>query len=302
MVPTNLGHKRSATRVVLPFPTANNDESRYSNDSLAPRNGYNGLVSITQPFRFLFQLTMIQFTTGLLPHMDPSPTLSSFPSPPRTSIRGPFHPSPEKQTTSPNNSPAADCSTASHVSPSRSKTSPMKTPTRRRGSSLIHSNTASPRLNKSAGLDNGVERALDSVMRSLKLVAMGTPRPRHSTELEQSRWSSSSEESITTHTEETDNDGFWRPRKSGESNRSKITMKSVATGRSKASSKTKKSRKSEDTDRMEIDACEDIPPVPATVPLTPGRSRRMMDGLVKRLGLTPRKNKASKGYVAFFLY
>jgi len=125
-------------------------------------------------------------------------------------------------------------------------------------------------------------------------VAMGTPRARVSTEYQQSRWSSSSEESGLVD-EEGEDSGFWKPRKSGESNRSRITMKSTATGKSKVSNKSKKNRKSEDTDRMDVDGEVNVPPVPALAPLTPGRSRRIMEGLVKKLGLTPKKNKASKG-------
>jgi len=126
-------------------------------------------------------------------------------------------------------------------------------------------------------MDNGVERALDNVMKSLKVMAMGTPlkSPRR----EESRWSLSSEESAAT-----EESGFWRPRKSEESTRSRIT---VGTMRSNRSKKSKKSRKSEDTERMDLDMEEDIPPVP--VPTTPGRRKRMMEGLVKRLGLTPKK-------------
>jgi hypothetical protein len=97
--------------------------------------------------------------------------------------------------------------------------------------------------------------------------------------------------------DEGEDTGFGNPRKSGESTRSRATMKSVATAKSRGSTKSKKSRKSEDTDRMEVDGEVIIPPVPALAPLTPGRSRRMMDGLAKRLGLTPRKGRASKGYV-----
>jgi hypothetical protein len=66
--------------------------------------------------------------------------------------------------------------------------------------------------------------------------------------------------------------------------RSRVT---VGTIRSNKSKKSKKSRKSEDTDRMDLDVEENIPPVP--VPATPGRRKRMMEGLAKRLGLTPKK-------------
>ena len=82
----------------------------------------------------------------------------------------------------------------------------------------------------------------------------------------ESRWSSSSEENsdiVST-----------KPRKSTESTKSK---------------KSVKSGKSEDADKKDIE--KQVPPVPAAVPLTPGRSRRVVDGLVKRLGLTPRRNR-----------
>ena len=161
-------------------------------------------------------------------------------------------------------------------------TSPLKTPSRRRRSSIIHTtpSSTSPRVYKHAGADGGVERALDDLMKSLRIMAMGTPRQDiPSPQRQQSRWSLSSEESMA----ETEESGFWRPRKSGESTRSRAT---IGTIRSQKSSKSRKSRKSEDTYRMEVE--EDIPPVPVT-PATPGRRKRMMEGLAKRLGLTPRK-------------
>jgi hypothetical protein len=100
-------------------------------------------------------------------------------------------------------------------------------------------------------------------MKNLKLFAASPVK-------EQSRWSSSTEGS----------DDEWRPRKSGESVRSRLTIKS------KKSARSLKSRKSEDTERMEVEET-DVPPVPA--PVTPSRGRRVVQGLVRRLGLTPKK-------------
>ena len=146
--------------------------------------------------------------------------------------------------------------------------------------------SVSPRKVKMGGPDGGVERALDNVMRSLKGMAMGTPRWGEQAE---SRWSSSSEGSVDTMTQSDESGGFWRPRKSGESTRSKITLRSVkSNGTLRSTWSRKKGRKSEDEERMEVD--EAVPPVPD--PVTPRRSRRMLEGLAKSLGLTPRKKKA----------
>ncbi|ORY26324.1 hypothetical protein BCR39DRAFT_589709 [Naematelia encephala] len=252
----NLRNKRSARQLVsLPFPTSSStllcdgdpspEQPRFSAESLAPPGAYSPL-----------------FTSGLgvMRAPTPSPTLSSFPSPPKHDL----------SITLPNGSPTSLSSEKPSVSPAKSS-SPLKTPHRRRRSSVIE--TTPQRLAKS-GLDSNVERALDSVMRSLRQVAMSTPRARDSYR-EQSRWSSSSEESMPGPGESEDG-GFWRPRKSFESNRSRAT------------SRSRKSRKSEDTETVEIEA--PVPPVPKVqVPVTPGRRQRMMEGLVKRLGLTPRK-------------
>lgn len=224
--------------------------------------------------------------------MSKQPSISTFETP--QIIRGPFHPSPDKVTLrepSPDrvselNTGAAknfpDRLSPGHLSPGKlSPHDSFKTPGRRRRSSILHTTpmSASPRKFKSAGIDAGVERALDNVMKSLKVMAMGTPKASRSPPQDQSRWSSSSAESVDT----AEDGGFWKPRKSGESTRSKIT---IGTMRSGKSGKSRKSRKSEDTDRMDIDM-EDIPPVP--VPATPGRRKRLLEGLAKKLGLTPKK-------------
>ena len=179
---------------------------------------------------------------------------------------GPFHSSPD--THSPDRLPP-------------SESSPQKTPTRCRRSSTVHSaaSSTSPRSFKAGGVDNGVERALDNLMKSLRVMALGTPQA--SPAREESRWSSSSEESLVT-----EESGLWRSRKSEESTRSRITVGTVRSSRSNRSKKSKKSRRSEDTDRMDLEE-EEVPPVP--MPATPGRRRRMMEGLVKRLGFTPKK-------------
>jgi len=211
-----------------------------------------------------------QFTSGFLQtHMQRSPSCTREYGTTEI-IHGPFHPSPER-------SPRKH-----HSVPSPS---PTKTPVRRRRSSIMHATpmSASPRVIKSGGTDNGVERAIDNVMRSLKVMAMGTPL-RDSSIREQSRWSLSSEESGTT-----DESGFWRSRKSEESSRSRVTVGTMRSTKSTRSRRSKKSRKSEDTDRMDLDLEEDIPPVPIPAPATPSRRKRMMEGLAKKLGLTPKK-------------
>ncbi|WWD16985.1 hypothetical protein CI109_101421 [Kwoniella shandongensis] len=275
----SLRHKRSAARglISMPFPTSSSTfmhdrqesadsgsakpVSRWSGENLTPNDGYSNL-----------------FTSGMFPggQPTPSPTLSSFPSPPSTS-----------PTKSPMKQP--------HLAPPSSY-SPT-TPARRRRSSIIHTtpSTASPRIVKSTGMDGGVERALDNVMRSLKLVAMGTPRGKYNYDSPrggESRWSSSTDGSLQVDEGVGESGGFWnsKPRKSSETTRSRTTVKSSKSGKSRG-------RKSEETDRMDLDLDQapEVPPVPLPmgVPSTPGRSRRMMNGLVKRLGLTPKKGRAA---------
>lgn len=149
-------------------------------------------------------------------------------------------------------------------------------------------------------------------MRSLKTMAMGaTPRRVDPPPMNQSRWSAWSSDSEGSKSisrsgtpapgQQQDgygygdgDDGFFKPRKSNDTTRSKNTIRSIKPTKS---SRSRKGRKGEATvDRMELDG-EDVPAVPAmpimAVPATPGRSRRMINGLVRRLGLTPRKNKPS---------
>ena len=223
------------------------------------------------PDRLAEYLGSPKFASGLSRNDEgPSPTLSAFPAPPGGT---PNTSTPVSPTcTSPDK----------HKQPKQhTSLSPVKTLARRRRSSAIYATPASvsPQKYKAGGAENGVERALDNVMKTLRVMAMGTPIR------EESRWSSSSEESLMD-SEET---GFWRPRKSGESVRSKMTVATTKSSKSSKSLRSKKSsRRSEDTDRMDLDEDEDVPPVPLA-PATPGRSRRMMDGLAKRLGLTPKK-------------
>ncbi|ORX35600.1 hypothetical protein BD324DRAFT_62825 [Kockovaella imperatae] len=289
----SIRHKRSpAKTLTLPFPPSSSspcpaepeqDGQRLSDSSLAPSDGYSAL-----------------FASGFLkqPYIDqdgPSPTLSSFPSPPK-SIRGPFHPgvelSPERS-----GDDYSPVKRAFDAYGSGYNVSPGKSPRKR--SSIIHttSSSVSPRKVKLKGCDGGVERALDNVMRSLKVMAMGTPRKGVSgeeDEVDASRWSSSSEESIrSTCASDENGGGFWRPRKSCESSRSRITLRSVKSNTTLRSIKSKKSlkslRQSDESERMDMD---DVPPVPDTLPtLTPTRSRRMLQGIAKSLGLTPRKKK-----------
>lgn len=119
-----------------------------------------------------------------------------------------------------------------------------------------------------------------------------------------SRWSSSSEESMGSTSKISHG---TKPRKSGESSRSKIT---IGTLRSKKSAWSLKSRRSEDGHRPEIGLkAVEVPPVPVwngdlgskgvgmgkgagkgqQTPSTPGRGRRVVEGLARRLGLTPKK-------------
>jgi len=55
------------------------------------------------------------------------------------------------------------------------------------------------------------------------------------------------------------------------------------------SRRSKKSRRSEDTERMDVEMEENVPPVPVPAAVTPSRRKRMMEGLAKKLGLTPKK-------------
>lgn len=152
-------------------------------------------------------------------------------------------------------------------------------------------------------------------MRSLKIMAMSaTPRKVLSPPMNQSRWSAWSSDSEGSKSMsrsgtpalgqqrdgygyEDGDDGFFKPRKSNDTTRSKSTIRSIKSIKSSKSSKSRKGRKSEETvNRMELDG-EDVPAIPAmpimAVPTTPGKSRGMITGLVKRLGLTPSKNKSS---------
>ncbi|WWC62229.1 uncharacterized protein I303_104825 [Kwoniella dejecticola CBS 10117] len=294
-------HKRSQAKglISIPTPTSSStfmidqpyqhqhqhrDEEtrpRFSGESLTPNDGYSGL-----------------FTSGLLPNCvpTPSPTLSSFPSPPRPDTQ----PSPPKPYLAP-----PYYGNVGGSGPGLGSGLGLGTPTRRRRSSIIHTTpgSVSPKKLKSAGTDNGVERALDNVMRNLRVTMSMTTTPKKNScsyNGPQSRWSSSTEGSTleSHHEDEESGSGglFGKPRKSSETTRSKLTIRSTKS--------SKKGRKSEDTQRgMDID-CDDgrpqvppIPQIPTTIsipiPSTPGRSRRMMNGLVKRLGLTPKKSKQS---------
>ncbi len=154
--------------------------------------------------------------------------------------------------------------TSGSPKPASNRPSPVKTTHHRRRSSIIPATPSS----KAAEID----RSLTETIRNLKLNA--TTR-RTAVDLPESRWSSSDGSA-----NESEDAAFFKARKSSESIRSRAT--------SNKSKRSVKSRKSEETDCKDV---KEVPPVPSAIPLTPGRSRRMMDGLVKRLGLTPRKNK-----------
>ncbi|WVQ99717.1 hypothetical protein IAU59_006859 [Kwoniella sp. CBS 9459] len=269
----------------LPRPSLEGAKPRFSGESLTPRDGYSGL-----------------FTSGMFPQCmpTPSPTLSSFPSPPRSQPPNTSSEDLYPQTRQQGRPVSLSPNKRSHLAPPSggpSSYSPT-TPARRRRSSIIYttSESTSPRIVKSVGNDNGVERALDSVMRNLRVAI--TPK-KYSYSGPQSRWSSSTEASMSTiPLDQGEEDsgiggGLFKPRKSSDTTRSKMTVRSTRSTKSK-------SRKSEDTVRIELDLqmdelIPDVPPIPVgqsqaqKVPTTPGRSRRMMNGLVKRLGLTPKK-------------
>ncbi|WWC88986.1 uncharacterized protein L201_003902 [Kwoniella dendrophila CBS 6074] len=307
-----LRHKRSQAKglISIPIPTSsstfmfdqpqpqqqtNESRPRFSGESLTPNDGYSGL-----------------FTSGLIPNIVPipSPTSTIFPSPPKMSYSQQQQ---QRQYQHQYRSPSKldnqhSVPPTSYSGTSNNSGGLMTTPTRRRRSSIIHTtpSSVSPKKLKSVGIDNGVERALDNVMRNLKVSI--TPNNKkmsynsYNTGLK-SRWSSSTEgspnlnlENIDIHEEEEEESHkiSGKPRKSSETTRSKLTI---------VRSTRNKSRKSQDTERsesrMEIDIesannnIPDVPPIPSQIPVTPGRSRRMMNGLVKRLGLTPKKSKQS---------
>ncbi|KAK4687835.1 hypothetical protein P7C73_g2278, partial [Tremellales sp. Uapishka_1] len=247
-------HKRSsAKQIVIPFPDSSSlpfiDEPTMSPPaSLETKDKPRWSGESLAPSDGYSGL----FTSGIMQLPSTSPTLSSFPT-------VPTH---QPQTSS------SSTSSSSYLQ------APSKTPSRRRRSSIIHATaqSTSPMKFKSGG----AESALEGVMRSLKIVT-----PLRGSKRDESRWSSSSDESQES--------WFGKTRKSGESSRS-TTAKSI---RSKMSFSSL--RRSEDTDRMDVDIEEHVPPVPPMVPLTPGKSRRLMDGLVKRLGLTPKQSKMSMG-------
>ncbi|OCF31939.1 hypothetical protein I316_06321 [Kwoniella heveanensis BCC8398] len=273
----------------LPRPSLEG-KARFSGESLTPRDGYSGL-----------------FTSGMFPQCEPTPstTLSSFPSPPKSPPENSKAQSKDRypQSLQKGKPLSVSPNKRSHLAPpiaGPSAYSPA-TPARRRRSSIIYatSESTSPRIVKSVGNDNGVERALDSVMRNLRVAV--TPK-KYSYYGPQSRWSSSTEGSLITIPLDTEEDaggsgGLFKPRKSSDTTRSKMTVRSTRSTKSKG-------RKSEDTDRIDLvsqmdDIIPGVPPVPAVptrsqqAPTTPGRSRRMMNGLARRLGLTPKKG--SKG-------
>lgn len=209
-----------------------------------------------------------QFTSGLMrapssPRLECNTTNTIFPS-------SPYAPSPSR-------------SPIKHSSPIK-LAPPLSTPARRRRSSILHatSGSASPSKLKSGVGAEAVDRALDNVMRNLKLFSASPIKGGHGRPQLQSRWSSSTEGSLGAD----DDDLNDKPRKSGESVRS---VRSKLTIRSKKSARSLKSRRSEETDRMEVDQ-EEVPPLPPVqIPTTPSRGRRVVEGLARRLGLTPKK-------------
>lgn len=174
-----------------------------------------------------------------------------------------------------------------------SSTQALKTSRRSRyRRSSAHGSASSP--HKSPTKD--VVQALDGVMKSLSAFALPSARRAQRDTFipnNQSRWSSSTEGSSITEA------SSCRPRKSGESIRSRMTVKSIKSVRSKRSLRSLgglRNRKSEvDVEyappNWDADA-PPVPPAPVQVPQTPGKGKRAMMGLARRLGLTPKKKQA----------
>ncbi|ODN72679.1 hypothetical protein L202_08118 [Cryptococcus amylolentus CBS 6039] len=217
-------------------------------------------------------------------------------------------------------------------SPNKSPTKRRLPPTtpRRHRSSILPSTPSnpSPQKYKSSGGEQSVERSFDGVMKTLR--RMGISTPGRGEAVNQSRWSAWSSEENEPQQEE--GEGFWKGRKSSDTTRSarpKLSFRarkgvpqawsgnesasayeeeegrkssdgrSIKSSRSMRSVKSKKEwgRKSEDVERPPFDE-ERVPDVPALpqameAPKTPGKKAKLMSGLVRRLGLTPRKKGSS---------
>ncbi|KAI9639132.1 uncharacterized protein MKK02DRAFT_39415 [Dioszegia hungarica] len=302
-----------------PFPSPDSgEEPRWSGKNL-PANGYSSL-----------------FTSGLMrssrsPLTPPPPIRTScYRTPPRLS------PSIDIDMSSPAPAPAVSTSSADtlpfpQAAPYRPSRSPQET---QRPSPARRLPSSPSKLRAPPAI--AADRALTDVIHKLRLYAsnlspakaganFASPSP-----AKQSRWSSSSEESNANTGEEERGEAFWRPRKSGESTRSKASKVSkagtVRSVKSKKSVWSLKSRRSEDGERPEHG--EERPPMPsrkdvpvfegvgmkgngkgknveqrqrygqeagmeqgqqAQMPTTPGRGRRVVEGLARRLGLTPKK-------------
>ncbi|KAL7422061.1 hypothetical protein Q5752_003836 [Cryptotrichosporon argae] len=258
-----MGHKRSLARLIsTPTPTAASslvldspEKQRFTGDAMVSSDGYSSL-----------------FTSGLFrtknPDIMPLPTPRARPSEPPSTPRHPAPPPPP-----------------SHRSPYTPRS--PHTPRRRR-SSIVHATptSVSPRVLKT-GPDNGVERALEGVMRSLKIAATPrTPRtPRHASATPRSKWSDDSDADPRRWSGESARSA--KSAKSAKSLKSLRSVRSRLTARSARSSKGLKTE-AEPTASMNID---DVPPVPQT----PKSSRRMgmVNGLARKLGLTPKRSKTS---------
>ncbi|WVQ77909.1 hypothetical protein IAR50_007615 [Cryptococcus sp. DSM 104548] len=217
-------------------------------------------------------------------------------------------------------------------SPKKSPTKRNLPPTtpRRHRSSIIPSTPSNPSSQKykASGGEQSVERSFEGVMKTLRRMGISTPGKGEA--VNQSRWSAWSSEEEEQQQEE--GEGFWKARKSSDttrSTRSKLSFRakksipptwtgndqypstyqeaegrkssdgrSIKSNRSMRSVRSKKKeRKSEDIERPAFDE-ERVPEVPALpkdmeAPKTPGKKARLMSGLVRRLGLTPRKKGSS---------
>jgi hypothetical protein len=255
--PTGAG--QLATRNIIndafPLPEATPYKGeRLSGDNLVPSDGYSSLVSLSA-IHYPIKLTS-QFTSGLLQCQNQQAEQSL----PSSSSRYTTNTRPTLPPRTPKAHGAPSAFSRNHHRPATSSSA-----THRRQSSILNAVPTSPAKYKTSLADI----ALENGMRQLRVSACMTSTP--SPSKQQSRWSSSSEETIET-----------APRRSGESVRSKLS--GVVSLRS---------RKSEERMRPNMEELMDVDPVPPVpkmpeyrAPVTPGRLAKL------RSMLTPKKKQA----------